>query len=140
VTDPNPGWGTGYPIFFFVGSSVPLAIYIHTFLLLPLAASGIRQRFVSLQFHDHFTGGGKTPRTISSSQGLNLDTGQHTHQTSMPCVGFEPTIPGSKRAKRVHALDRPATVTGTLAIYRHSNSTRPHPARFIIHQSYYYLR
>jgi hypothetical protein len=58
-------------------------------------------------------------RVISSSQGLYLNTGQHkhriytyTHQTSMPCVGFEPTIPVSERAKTVHALDRSVTVTG----------------------------
>jgi hypothetical protein len=30
----------------------------------------------------------------------------------MPCVGFEPTIPASERAKTVYALDRSATVTG----------------------------
>jgi hypothetical protein len=30
----------------------------------------------------------------------------------MPRVGFEPTIPASKRAKTVHALDNSATVTG----------------------------
>jgi hypothetical protein len=30
----------------------------------------------------------------------------------MPCVGFEPTIPASERAKTVHVLDRSATVTG----------------------------
>jgi hypothetical protein len=30
----------------------------------------------------------------------------------MPCLGFEPTIPASDRAKTVHALDRLATVTG----------------------------
>jgi hypothetical protein len=30
----------------------------------------------------------------------------------MPWVGFEPTIPASKRAKTVHALDRSVTVTG----------------------------
>jgi hypothetical protein len=30
----------------------------------------------------------------------------------MPWVGFEPTIPGSERAKTVHILDRSATVTG----------------------------
>jgi hypothetical protein len=29
----------------------------------------------------------------------------------MPLVDFEPTIPGSERAKTVHALDRSATVT-----------------------------
>jgi hypothetical protein len=48
-----------------------------------------------------------------------LNTGQHKHkintytyQTSMPCVGFEPMIPASERAKTVLALDRSATVTG----------------------------
>jgi hypothetical protein len=29
----------------------------------------------------------------------------YTYQTSMPSVGFEPTILGSERAKTVHALD-----------------------------------
>jgi hypothetical protein len=58
-------------------------------------------------------------RGISSSQGLYLNTGQHkhrintyTHKTSIPCVGFGPTIPASERAKTVHALDCSATVTG----------------------------
>jgi hypothetical protein len=47
-----------------------------------------------------------------------LNTGQHKHrkistyQTSMPEVGFEPTITASERAKTVHALDHSATVTG----------------------------
>jgi hypothetical protein len=58
-------------------------------------------------------------RVISSSQGFYLNTGQHkhrlnryTHQKSMPCVEFEPTIPASERAETVHALDRSVTVTG----------------------------
>jgi hypothetical protein len=33
-------------------------------------------------------------------------------QTSIPGVGFEPTIPASEGAKTVHALDRAATVIG----------------------------
>jgi hypothetical protein len=52
-------------------------------------------------------------RVISSSQGLGLNTRQHkhrikayTHQTSMPSVAFEPTIPASEQAKTVHASDR----------------------------------
>jgi hypothetical protein len=32
----------------------------------------------------------------------------------MPCVGFEPTIPASERAKTVYVLDRSATVTGLI--------------------------
>jgi hypothetical protein len=62
---------------------------------------------------------GLTGRVISSSQGRYLNTGQHKHrikaytyQTSMPWVGFEPTIPAFERAKTVHALDRATTVTG----------------------------
>jgi hypothetical protein len=55
-------------------------------------------------------------RVISSLQGLYLYTNTekrtHKHQTSMAWVGFEPTIPASEQAKTVHALDRPATVTG----------------------------
>jgi hypothetical protein len=42
---------------------------------------------------------------------------QHKHQTSMPEEGFESTITASKRAKTVHALDRSATVTGTVIHY-----------------------
>jgi hypothetical protein len=54
---------------------------------------------------------------ISLSQGLYLNTGQHKHkintyQTSMHCVGFEPTIQAYELAKTVHVLDRSATVTG----------------------------
>jgi hypothetical protein len=33
-------------------------------------------------------------------------------QTSMPRLGFEPTIPVFERAKAVHALDRAATMIG----------------------------
>jgi hypothetical protein len=57
---------------------------------------------------------------ISSSQGLYLNTEKHahTHQISMPWVGFKPTIPASKRAKTVHALDRSATVTGNFTFKR----------------------
>jgi hypothetical protein len=38
----------------------------------------------------------------------------HTIETSMPWVGFEPTIAVFKRAKTFYALDRAATVTGLL--------------------------
>jgi hypothetical protein len=54
-----------------------------------------------------------------SSQGLYLNAGQHkhrinayTHQISMPCVGFELTIPAFERVKTVHALDSSTTVRG----------------------------
>jgi hypothetical protein len=75
-----------------------------------------------IQFRNHFSQTvGLFEWVISSSQGLYLNTGQHkhrinayTHQTSMPWVGFEPTIPASERAKAVHAWDRAAAVTGTV--------------------------
>jgi hypothetical protein len=34
----------------------------------------------------------------------------------MPRVGIEPTMPVFERAKRVHALDRAATLIGDLSI------------------------
>jgi hypothetical protein len=37
-------------------------------------------------------------------------------QTSMPRVGFEHTIPAFERAKRVHDIDRAATVIGLLKL------------------------
>jgi hypothetical protein len=67
-----------------------------------------------------FTDGRATWTSDQFAAGLYLNTGKrkhrinaYTHQTSMSCVGFEPTIPASERAKRDHALDRGATVTST---------------------------
>jgi hypothetical protein len=37
----------------------------------------------------------------------------------MPWVGFEPTIPASERAKKVHDLDRAASMTGVFYSYPH---------------------
>jgi hypothetical protein len=34
----------------------------------------------------------------------------------MHCVGIEPTIPASERAKIVHALDLSVTMTGSLEV------------------------
>jgi hypothetical protein len=72
-----------------------------------------------IQLRNHFSQTvGLIGRVISPSQGLYLNTGQrkhrinsYTHQTSMPWVELEPTIPASERTKTVHALDRAATVT-----------------------------
>jgi hypothetical protein len=68
------------------------------------------------QFRNNFSQPvGLLGRAISPSQGLYLNTGEHkhrinayTHQTSMPYVGFKPTIPAFELAK----TDRSATVTG----------------------------
>jgi hypothetical protein len=50
--------------------------------------------------------------THRTTQTHNIST-----QTSMPWVGFEPTIPVFERAKTVHALDRAATVIGPLLFF-----------------------
>jgi hypothetical protein len=73
-----------------------------------------------IQCRNHFSqSAGLLGRVISPSKGRYLNTGQqkhrinaYTHQTSMPWVAFQPTIPASERAKTVHALDRAATVAG----------------------------
>jgi hypothetical protein len=44
-------------------------------------------------------------------------------QTSMPRVGFEPMTPVFERAKMVHALDRAATVNGSLYSTRNRNTS-----------------
>jgi hypothetical protein len=41
-----------------------------------------------------------------------IETQNKRAQTSMPRVGFEPTISAFKRAKTVHSLDRATTVIG----------------------------
>jgi hypothetical protein len=68
----------------------------------------------------HFAFLGLLGMVMSLSQGLYLYTNTekrththtHKHYTSMPWVGFVPTIPASERAKTVHDLDGSATVTG----------------------------
>jgi hypothetical protein len=53
-------------------------------------------------------------REISLSQGYYLYKQNKRTQTSMPQVGFESTIPVFDRAKKIHALDRAATVIGAI--------------------------
>jgi hypothetical protein len=72
---------------------------------------------------------GRTPWTGDQPVARPLPTHgttqtQNKHiQTSMPLVGFEPTIPAFERAKTVHALDRAATVIG----FRLSRETKFSP-------------
>jgi hypothetical protein len=89
-------------------------IFIHPWLYRPLSDLG---RFFS--FLILYTVG-KTPWTGDQPVASSLPTHRTIQiqnkrtQTSMPWVGFEPTIPAFQRAKRVHALDREATVTGSV--------------------------
>jgi hypothetical protein len=57
----------------------------------------------------------RTPWGISPSQGplpthRTTQTQNKSTQTSIPQVGFEPTVPMFERVKTVHALERAATV------------------------------
>ena len=52
---------------------------------------------------------------ISPSQKPVPENTQHSQQTSMPRVGFEPTIAAGERPK-TYALDRAATGTGCIKL------------------------
>ena len=63
---------------------------------------------------------GRTPLDDWSARRRDLyltTNNTHTRQTSMPPVGFEPTISADERQK-THALDRAATGTGILCEHK----------------------
>jgi hypothetical protein len=70
-----------------------------------------------LQFRNLFYTDGRTPwdKWTARRQAATY-TQDNTTQTSMPWVGFEPTIPAFERAKTVHALDREVTQTRLINI------------------------
>jgi hypothetical protein len=101
---------------------------VHFFILLKcflyLSIYGSAALFWTLalfQFLNLYTVG-RTPWTGDQPVAKPLLTHRTTQtqnkgtQTSMPRVGFEPTIPLLERAKTVHALDRAATVIGRNAL------------------------
>jgi hypothetical protein len=65
-----------------------------------------------------WTGDQLVAKSLPKHRTTQTQKNAHTHQTSMPWVEFEPTIPASERGKTVHSSDRSATVTG---IFRHSS-------------------
>jgi hypothetical protein len=80
------------------------------------------QPFVGLwllfQFRNLFYTDGRTPWTGDQPVPRPLPKHRTTQtQTSIPRVGFEPTIPVLERAKTVHALDRATTVIGFRGIH-----------------------
>jgi hypothetical protein len=100
--------------------SVCLSVYlsIHPWLYSHLL--DIRRFFSFLKFYTV----GVLGRGISPSQGLYLHTEEH-RQTSMPRVGFEPTILVFEWAKMVHHVDRVATVVGYVChtrVWRYSST------------------
>jgi hypothetical protein len=71
-----------------------------------------------------WTGDHLVARPLPKHRTIQTQKNAHTYQTSMPWVGFEPTIPASERAKTVNALDHSDTVTGAVffkgrGIYNH---------------------
>jgi hypothetical protein len=76
--------------------SIYLSIYGYTALFWNLAAF----HFLNLihSRYDSLDGGSVRCEVATYTQNKRI-------QTSMPRVGFEPTIPASERAKTVHALD-----------------------------------
>jgi hypothetical protein len=92
------------------------SFFVFRFLLLSMALPA----HSGPSFRNHFSQTvGLLGRVISPSHGRYINTGRHkhrinayTHEITMPWVEFEPTIPASERAKKVHALDRATTVTG----------------------------
>jgi hypothetical protein len=67
-------------------------------------------------------------RVTSPSQSRYLTQTQNKHrQTSMPRVGFEPTIPAFERAKTVHASGRVATAFGVTERRRSLQSKKQRP-------------
>jgi hypothetical protein len=61
--------------------------------------------------------GGSGRRIAATYTQNNTKHRKKRTQTSMPLVGFEPTIPVFKRAKTVHSSHRTATVIGESVIY-----------------------
>jgi hypothetical protein len=74
--------------------------------------------FVSLQFLNPKTVG-RTPWTGDQAvaRPLLTQTQNERRHTSMPWMGYEPTIPVFERAKSVHALNRAATVIDLCNVY-----------------------
>jgi hypothetical protein len=100
--------------------------FSHPFLLYPYTS-------VEIFFHSfNHSIDGRTPwtsdwpvaRPLPKHRTTQTQKNAYTNQTSMPCMGFEPTIPASERPKTVHALDGSATVTGMKIDYNFKHSNR----------------
>jgi hypothetical protein len=86
------------------------------------SSSMVLQPFVGpwslLQFRNHFKTDGRTPWTGDQPVARQLpkhrpkQTQNKSIQTSMPSVGFEPTIPAFERESTLHGLDRAVTAIG----------------------------
>jgi hypothetical protein len=96
-----------------------LKVFNHSFIHSAMTLQPFVGPWPLLQFRNHFYTDGRTPWTSDQpvtrplpTQGTTHTQNKRTHQTSMPWVGFKPTILAPERAKTVYALDRTATVIG----------------------------
>jgi hypothetical protein len=85
------------------------SIHSSTVLLLDL---GSFFSFLIIYTVNRTPGTGDQPVAKPLSTHRTTQTPNKRTQTSMPLVGFEPTISAFERAKTVHAFDRAATVIG----------------------------
>jgi hypothetical protein len=97
---------------------------LQAILILPLlshsfinASTAVCWALASSSVSHLFYADGRTPWTSDQPFTRPLPTHRINAytQTSMPWMGFWPTIPAFERAKAVHALDRAATVIGRLS-------------------------
>jgi hypothetical protein len=100
-----------------------ITYHCHSFIkfhVTPSGEEGIREtlRFTTVSYLRQSVG--FLGRGISPSQGRYLyrtiQTQNKLKQTSLRCVGFEPTIPVFERTKTVHALDHAVTVIGKISL------------------------
>jgi hypothetical protein len=95
--------------------------FIHSFIHSLMALQPFVGPWSPFQFRNLTYTDGRTPCTSDQPFARPLPAHRTTQtqkktytQTSMPRVGFEPTIPVLEWAKTVHALDSAATVIGLL--------------------------
>ena len=88
--------------------------------LQPNAGYGLLILEVSRSHTTHHNRWDSSGRVISSLQRPLPDNTQHSQQTSMPPVGFEPTTSAGERPQ-TYALDRTATGTGKHDALHHIN-------------------
>jgi hypothetical protein len=98
--------------------SICISVYLPTFLpmaLQPLFDLGGFFSFLILYTvrRTLWTGRSARRKAATYTQNKTQTQNKRTHtQTSVPSVGFEPTIPAFERVKTIHGLDRTATVIG----------------------------
>jgi hypothetical protein len=100
-----------------LGTALCLSIYLSIYLSLcsPLLGLGRFFNFLILYKVGRNLWTGDQP--VAMPLPANWTAHKHKHtQTSMPWVGFQPTIPAFERAKTVHALDRKDTGIGYATI------------------------